>query len=283
MSISIALSPSPSDTVGSTKTQVYDFWTNASCGENLYLAGTHKEGYLAHSAARYALEEKEISELAQFDQCQGKEVLEIGVGLGADHQRFAEAGARLHGIDLTDRAVEHTSRRFDLFGYQSKLATGDAENLSFSDDTFDVVYSWGVLHHSPDTAKAIREVWRVLKPGGEAKIMIYHKWSMVGLMLWGRYGLLTLQPWTSLKTIYGKYLESPGTKAYSVREARSLFAQFTSIKVGITLGHADLMSSPVGQRHQGMLLRVARRLWPRWFIRRYLPWAGLTMTIRATK
>lgn len=94
-------------------------------------------------------------------------MLEIGVGLGADHQRFAEAGADLYGIDLTERAVEHTRRRLALFELESRLAIGDAEDLAFPDEAFDQVYSWGVLHHSPDTPKAIDEVWRVLKPGGQ--------------------------------------------------------------------------------------------------------------------
>jgi ubiquinone/menaquinone biosynthesis C-methylase UbiE len=102
------------------------------------------------------------------------------VGLGADHQRFAEVGADLYGIDLTERAVEHTRRRLAMFGLASHLFVGDAEALSFPDGYFDVVYSWGVLHHTPDTPKAVSEMYRVLKPGGTARIMLYHKWSLVG-------------------------------------------------------------------------------------------------------
>ncbi|MEA3412262.1 MAG: class I SAM-dependent methyltransferase [Pseudomonadota bacterium] len=143
--------------------------------------------------------------------------------LGADHQRFAEAGARLWGIDLTERAVEHTRRRLTELGFESRLSTGDAERLEFDDESFDYVYSWGVLHHSPDTRGAIAEVYRVLRKGGVARVMIYHKWSLVGLMLWVRYGLLGLRPWMTLDQVYGRYLESPGTKAYSRREARELY------------------------------------------------------------
>ena len=93
-------------------------------------------------------------------------MLEIGVGLGADQQRVAEAGAALSGIDLTERAVEHTRRRLAAFGLDTDLAVGDAENLQFPDDSFELVYSRGALHHSPDTPKAIAEVWRVLKRVG---------------------------------------------------------------------------------------------------------------------
>ncbi len=147
------------------KQQVHDFWNEAACGENLYLQTSDRAGYMAQSAERYRLEPF-IRPFADFEAAKGRRVLEIGVGLGADHQRFAEAGSDLYGIDLTERAVEHTRHRLTLFGLSSKLAVGDAEHLDFPDEYFDRVYSWGVLHHSPDTPKAIAEVHRVLKRGG---------------------------------------------------------------------------------------------------------------------
>lgn len=264
------------------KQHVHDFWNHASCGEELYLSDRDREGYAAQATARYTLEPY-ILEFASFSQASGLRVLEIGVGLGADHQRFAEAGAVLSGIDLTERAVEHSRRRLAAFDLTSDLAVGDAENLAFSDEIFDVVYSWGVLHHSPDTPRAVAEVWRVLKRGGHAKIMIYHKWSMIGFMLWLRYALLAFKPWMTLSEVYSRYLESPGTKAYSVSEARKLFAAFGEVKIQTVLTHGDLLESDAGQRHQGRLLDLARKFWPRWFIRRVLPNAGLFMLIEARK
>ena len=147
------------------KEQVHDFWNDASCGENLYLHGSDRDAYESQARQRYELEPY-ILEFAGFDALRGKRVLEIGVGLGADHQRFAQAGADLAGIDLTKRAVEHTARRLAAFGLTSKLAVGDAEHLDFADESFECVYSWGVLHHSPDTPKAVTEVWRILRRGG---------------------------------------------------------------------------------------------------------------------
>lgn len=234
------------------KLQVHDFWNGAACGENLYLQNIDRAGYLAHSNMRYQLEPF-ILTFADFASAKGKKILEIGVGLGADYQRFAEVGAELYGIDLSERAVEHTRRRMALFSLSSNLAVGDAENLNFPDESFDQVYSWGVLHHSPDTPKAIAEVHRVLKRGSVVKIMLYHKWSMVGLMLWLRYALLAFRPFLSLHHIYALHLESPGTKAYSVAEARKLFAAFTEVKIVTPLGHGDLLESNVGQRHRGWL------------------------------
>jgi SAM-dependent methyltransferase len=261
---------------------VHDFWNAASCGENLYLSTADKNGYATQALERYRLEPY-ILPFADAQATRGKKVLEIGVGLGADHEQFAKAGAELYGIDLTPRAVDHTRRRLETTGNQSKLAVGDAENLNFPDETFDFVYSWGVLHHSPDTPKAINEVYRVLKPRGIAKIMIYQKWSIVGLMLWARYALLVGRPWRSLTEVYAAHLESPGTKAYSYAEARKLFQRFSEIRLTSPLGHGDLLESNVGQRHRGLGLNVAKKIWPRWLIRRLLPNAGLTLMIEARK
>jgi ubiquinone/menaquinone biosynthesis C-methylase UbiE len=268
--------------VNRDKEQVHDFWNEASCGESLYLTEADQTGYESQAMDRYKLEPY-ILEFADFDNAKDKVVLEIGVGLGADHQRFAESGADLYGIDLTERAIEHTRRRLASLKLSSQLAIGDAEQLDAPDEFFDSVYSWGVLHHSPDTAKAVAEVKRVLKTGGEAKIMIYSKWSMVGMMLWIRYALLRLRPNTSLKEIYASYLESPGTKAYSFKEARRLFKGFSEVNIHTVLSHGDLLESSAGQRHEGSLLFVARKIIPRWFIRRFLPNTGLFMLIEARK
>jgi SAM-dependent methyltransferase len=264
------------------KQDVHDFWNAASCGENLYLDGSDRVAYEAQAQKRYALEPY-ILDFAHFEDSAGQRVLEIGVGLGADHQRFAEAGADLYGIDLTERAIEHTSHRMAEFGLSSELRVGDAEHLTFPDAFFDRVYSWGVLHHTPATPQALAEVWRVLKPGGRASIMIYHKWSLVGIMLWLRYALLSLRPWMSLDEIFSEYLESPGTKAYSVPAARALFAQWSVVRISTVLGHGDLLESEAGQRHRGIVLSLARRFWPRAILKRFFPALGLCMMIDAWK
>lgn len=265
-----------------SKKSVHDFWNEASCGEQLYLEGSDESGYLAQMRKRYELEPY-IEDFAGFVESENLNVLEIGVGLGADHQRFAQAGACLTGIDLTERAVEHTRKRLQLFGLNTDLRVADAESLPFADESFDLVYSWGVLHHSPKTADAINEVWRVLRCGGRARVMIYHKYSLVGYMLWLRYALLAGKPWLSLGDIYSHHLESPGTKAYTVDEARRLFQRFAEVKISTVLTHGDLLESEAGQRHRGWLLSAAKRLWPRRLLRTVLPGHGLFMLIEARK
>lgn len=268
--------------MSSRKQDVHGFWQRASCGEDLYLEGASQAGYREQARQRYELEPY-IEQFAAFDSAAGREVLEIGVGLGADHQRFAEAGASLSGIDLTERAVDHTRRRLQLFGLSSRLAPGDAEQLSFADASFDVVYSWGVIHHSPDTARAVSEIHRVLRSGGVARVMIYHTWSLVGYMLWLRYALLSGRPWTTLAEIYSQHLESPGTKAYTRAQARRMFSAFSRVEIRTVLTHGDLLQSQAGQRHEGAVLSIARRVWPRALLRRVARNHGLFMLITATK
>lgn len=113
--------------------------------------------------------------------------------------------------------------------------------------------------------------------------MIYHKWSMIGLMLWVRYALLGLRPWLTLAEIYRCHLESPGTKAYSVTEAKQLFSAFSEVRIKTVLTHGDLLVSGAGQRHRGVFLSIARKIWPRGLIRRFFPKAGLFMLIEARK
>jgi SAM-dependent methyltransferase len=266
----------------SAKRAVLEHWEEASCGEQLYLSGQTAEGYREQARQRYALEPY-IEQFADFGAMRNRDVLEIGIGLGADHERFAAAGARLTGIDLSDRAVQHARRRLALAGLSSELLVADAERLPFPGSRFDQIYSWGVIHHSPDTPAAVAEIHRVLRPGGVARVMIYHRYSLVGYMLWLRYALGRARPWTGLDAIYARYLESPGTKAYSYAAARQLFAAFAEVHITTQLTHGDLLESQAGQRHQGALLELARRLWPRALLRRVAAGQGLFMLITAVK
>lgn len=265
-----------------SKKDVHDFWDDSSCGEELFLKSYKKEDYEHEFNERYRLEPC-IDKFMNFKSAYDKKILEIGVGLGADHQRFVEAGAITYGIDLTKRAIKNTERRLNLFNYQSNLSLGDSENIQYKDNFFDLVYSWGVIHHSPDTQKAINEIYRVLKPGGIGKVMIYHKWSLVGLMLWIRYGFFKFKPLIGLKELYANFLESPGTKAYSINEARRMFKNFNTINIDTVLTHGDLLDGPAGQRHKGILLSVARKFWPRKLIKYLFPKFGLFMLVTLKK
>lgn len=265
------------------KDAVKAYWEANACGE-IYAAGADLgERLAALRQARYALEPY-IHAFADFPSGSGRDVLEIGVGMGCDHVEWAKSRPRrLDGVDLTERAVDFTRRHIALLGLRSELRTADAEALPFPDETFDTVYSWGVLHHSPDTRKAVAEVYRVLRKGGIARVMIYQRRSVVAYMLWLRYALLAGRPKRALDAVLAEHLESPGTKGYSTDEARELFAAFAAAKVTVQLNHADLLLGQAGQRHRGPLLGLARTLWPRWLIRTALGNHGLYLLIVARK
>lgn len=246
---------------------VKNFWNLESCGER-YTSDVNKfEFYKQQSTLRYELEPY-IKDFAEFKKFKDFDVLEIGVGMGSDHFLIAENKPKsLTGIDLTERAISHTKDRFDLFNFKSLLKTDNAEKLSFEDKSFDKIYSWGVLHHSPNTKKCFEEVWRVLRPNGIAKIMVYHKYSLVGLMLWTRYGLLKMNPFISISSIYSKYLESPGTKAYSIKEIKKILKEYKIIECKVQLSFSDLLEGDVGQRHKGRLLSIIKIIYPKFLIK----------------
>jgi ubiquinone/menaquinone biosynthesis C-methylase UbiE len=265
------------------KEEVRAFWDEAACGE-IYAQGKDLRERLEHQANdRYALEPF-IFDFANFPSGGGLDVLEVGVGMGADHLEWARHRPRsLTGIDLTPRAVEFTRERLALYGLPSDVRVGDAENLPFQSESFDIVYSWGVLHHSPDTQKAVNEVFRVLRPNGRALVMIYHRNSVVGALLWIRYALMRGLPLTSMATIYARYMESPGTKAYTTQAAHHLFRKFARVTHRIELSVGDTLEGAAGQRHQGLLLRAAKSVWPRALIKRFAKRYGLFLLITAQK
>ena len=160
---------------------------------------------------------RDISELKRLRP--GGRALEIGVGIGCDTEQLVRSGFNVSGIDLTEVAVEATNARLQHHGLIADVKQGDAENLQFPDNHFDVVYSFGVLHHSPDTQKTLDEVHRVLKPGGLALIMLYHKNS---LNYWAH--VITKTQYDGFKGDW-----CPIERAYTTNEVKNMLQKFTSV------------------------------------------------------
>jgi ubiquinone/menaquinone biosynthesis C-methylase UbiE len=264
------------DLIVEQKNEVRQFWNADPCGSR-YLE--QRQDFEAHAHMRYGLEPY-IADFADFKSAKGMRVLEIGVGLGADYLEWLKAGAQATGVDLSPTSIEQARLRCDLAGYSADLRVADAENLPFPDESFDVVYSYGVMHHSPDTARCIREAWRVLKPGGKARIMLYHQPSVTGILLWLRYGLLQLK---SLRKSVYEHLESPGTKTYTRQEALSLMQGFRDVKSRVVFSPGDLLLHQPSARFQSRLYRVVWRIYPRWLVRRLATKWGLFLLLTATK
>ena len=112
-----------------------------------------------------------------FAELAGKDVLEVGCGSGIAVQLFAEADANVTAVDLTPWAVATTRARMEAFGLAAEVLEADAERLPFDDGSFDLVFSWGVIHHTSDMDAALAQLVRVLRPGGTLVLMLYHRRS----------------------------------------------------------------------------------------------------------
>jgi SAM-dependent methyltransferase len=154
------------------------FWTRGQPGFRFTDAEPGSERfYAAVEQHRYALE-PHILDVVPFEECADRDVLEVGCGVGTDGARFARDGARYIGIDQTDVAVKLARRRFQLEGLHGSFVQADATALPLDDASVDFVYSHGVIHHIPDTDAAVAEFQRVLRPGGTALVMVYHRRSL---------------------------------------------------------------------------------------------------------
>ena len=264
------------DFIVEQKNEVRRFWNADPCGTR-YLE--QRQDFEAHARMRYALEPF-IPDFADFKSARGLKVLEIGVGMGADYLEWLKAGANATGVDLSSASLQQARSRCDLAGFSADLQVADAENLPFPSDSFDVVYSYGVMHHSPDTTRCISEAWRVLKPGGKAKIMIYHHPSMTGILLWLRYGIW--QDKSLRKSVYD-HLESPGTKSYRRQEALSLMGDFRDVHVQVAFSPGDLLLHQPSERFQSEFYRFVWKIYPRWLVRALAGRMGLFLLLTATK
>jgi SAM-dependent methyltransferase len=230
--------------VAEEKQRAREQWSEDPCGavygrEREF--GT-REFFDAVERHRYTEYAPWMPEVMGFNAFAGARLLEVGCGMGTDLLQFARGGAKVTGVDLTPRSIEISRQHLTIYGEGGDFAITDGENLPFAGESFDVVYSNGVLHHTPDTAGAVREVHRVLRPGGQARVMLYHRGSAA---YWAdmilRHGVLhgELLRGNSPADILSKYVEfnesggRPLVKVYSRRQARRLFSTFSEVKVQV--------------------------------------------------
>ena len=224
------------------KDEVQKQWDNDPCGSQYVKeAEPHtKEWFLEAERYRYDEYGPWMHEVMEFAKHAGEQVLEIGGGMGTDLAQFAQHGAHVTDVDLSIGHLELAQENFRHRGLQGRFVHQDAERLPFDDNSFDVVYSNGVIHHTPNTQSVVNEIYRVLRPGGKAIIMVYaenslHYWrNLVGML-----GLDEAQlEQYSIGEIMSRSVERsdnaaarPLVKVYTKKRLRGLFAAFEDIQI----------------------------------------------------
>ncbi len=164
-----------------TITDVRTFWDNRPCNIHHSQAPIGTRQYFDEVERKKYFVEPHIPAFAEFEKWKGKDVLEIGCGIGTDAVNFARAGAHYTGVELSEKSLALTKRRFEIFDLHGRFFQGNAEDLtSFVPlKPFDLVYSFGVVHHSVHPEKIIEQVAQYLEPTSEFRLMLYakHSWK----------------------------------------------------------------------------------------------------------
>jgi ubiquinone/menaquinone biosynthesis C-methylase UbiE len=160
-------------------TEVREFWNSKPCQSDLSEEQNRRRYFEQISERRYGRREWYVPRVANFPEYRGKEVLEIGCSIATDGLEFAKQGASYTGVDLTPASIEIARERFGLFEVSGRFEVANAEErLPFADASFDHVYSWGVIHHSPHPENIVAEIYRVLRKRGTFTVMLYNRSSI---------------------------------------------------------------------------------------------------------
>jgi ubiquinone/menaquinone biosynthesis C-methylase UbiE len=208
---------------GVTVETVHDFWQSHVNNEYYTDADRASDEYFREiEERRYGYHYNLVDLFASLAGSHGK-LLEVGCGIGVDSIQLAKCGFDVTAVDLTENALTVAKEFAERRNVHIDFRLGNAERLEFSDGEFDAVYSFGVLHHTPDIARSVSEVRRVLRPGGKAYIMLYHRDSLVNLA----HRALRL-PYESPRD---RNDECPVVYTFSRRGVRKLFSEFSDVSV----------------------------------------------------
>jgi len=245
------------------KEEVRRFWNRQSCDTQVAQSAKFSKGYFEEIEAFRYFDQPFVHSFAQFTRYHDKRVLEVGFGAGTDFIQWLRAGALVSGIDLTQEALDHLTHRMEAYRLPQpeRILVGDAENLPFESNTFDLGYSFGVLMCCPDAEKAIRELVRVLRPGGDLKIMIYNRHSIWAINRWVKFALLRGRPWKSLNWVMWHHNESLGTKSYTRKELDRMLSALPleNIHIHTEITAGDYLASSAF-RPLNLIYRMAIRL-----------------------
>jgi 2-polyprenyl-3-methyl-5-hydroxy-6-metoxy-1,4-benzoquinol methylase len=214
-----------------------------------------------HGARLFAHDRTPFDRIIPFEQLRGRDVLEIGCGMGLHSELMSRAGANLTAIDISDTSIEATTRRMVLRQLKGRVERMDARKLEFADSAFDFVWSWGVIHHSAQTAIIIKEIHRVLRPGGQARIMVYNIDGMSAYTTIVRDYLLGFWRGRSLDDCLWARCDGYMARHYSKDVLGDVMRMFFSTVTAETFGQdADAIPLPRQIRHIVIKMMSAKEL-----------------------
>ncbi|MBT5471040.1 MAG: class I SAM-dependent methyltransferase [Nitrospina sp.] len=226
---------------------VKNYWNENPVHSVEFSASTDLKNYLEQiDSLRWADNERWAREkFYEFGGGKGKRILDAGCGVGVFTRFYARRDFEVHAIDLTPKSVEITQKSLEVFNLQGTISKASVEKIPYSNDYFDYIVSNGVIHHTPDTEKAVEEFYRVLKPGGVASVCVYYQNVLLKPPLWylirkliplmlvkkqGRENMLSVEtPEDLVRTYDGN--NTPIAKVYSRKQADELFVKFEHLRV----------------------------------------------------
>jgi 2-polyprenyl-3-methyl-5-hydroxy-6-metoxy-1,4-benzoquinol methylase len=213
---------------------VKEFWNARPCNirHSKKPVGT-KEYFDEVEKKRYFVEPHNLR-FADFNKWKGKRVLELGCGIGTDSVRFAKAGADLTLVDISDKSIEMTKQRLEVYGLKANIFTGNLEELSsfLPKQTFDLIYSYGVIHHAQYPERIINEIKYYCNKDTIIKIMLYSKFSWKGITFFLTHGhKFNFNYLKTIKYFAEAQLNCPYAYTYSKKELKNLFKDFKILDI----------------------------------------------------
>lgn len=209
---------------------VQDYWNARPCNIRHSPRPVGTREYFDEVEQRKYFVEPHILSFAQFERWRGKKVLEIGCGIGTDSINFARHGADLTILELSQSSLDLTKQRFGVYGLGARFIQGNAEEISEllpAGEQFDLIYSFGVIHHSPNPRRIVEQLPRFLAPDGELRLMVYNRLSWKVFWIYATEGW---RDWRNVRSLVARHSEAqtgcPITFVYSDGEARRLLQGF---------------------------------------------------------
>jgi 2-polyprenyl-3-methyl-5-hydroxy-6-metoxy-1,4-benzoquinol methylase len=213
---------------------VKKFWNDRPCNIRHSKKEVGTIEYFEEVERRRYTVEPHILEFANFKDCNNKKILEIGCGIGTDTIMFAKNGGKVTAIDISEKSVEITKKRFEVYGKEADIIAGNAEDLSkyIEPQTFDLIYSFGVIHHTPNPSAIIDEIKKFCDSETLIKLMFYSKFS------WKAIEFFIVHSWKfwfnykkTIQYFAEAQLDCPIAEVYSLKELKNLFKEFDIIEI----------------------------------------------------